>query len=47
MEKKEMVELHVGNYYIYNDKDNNNVPMIRLLGGNASIWLPPGNKPRL
>ena len=47
-ERREMVEIHVDDYYAYDDKDNNeNVPNIGPLGDNLSVRLPHGKKARL
>ena len=43
-EKEDMVELHVDDYYGYDDVDKTILPRY---GGNVSVRLPVGSKPRL
>ena len=45
IEEKEMVMLHIDDYYLH-DANDTNLPAIKLYGGNTSVRLPPGCKPR-
>ena len=45
-EDKEMVELHVDDYYAYDNSDADNIP-IGDYGGSLSVCLPTGSKPRI
>ena len=44
---KEMVEIHVDHLYTYDNDCNKDLPSLKPFGGNLSVRLPKGEKPRI